>query len=52
MAMGTVFVELAHIADAALVARTIADDLGVQERPGHTAREALLEYLVCGRVAP
>ena len=44
-AMGAVLVELAHITDAALVARTIADDLRVEEGPGQTAREALLEYL-------
>ena len=38
-------VELGRITDAALVARTIADELGVKERPGHSAREALLEHL-------
>jgi predicted ATPase/DNA-binding SARP family transcriptional activator len=40
-----VLVELARINDARLVARTIADELGVEERPGQSAREALLEYL-------
>jgi predicted ATPase/DNA-binding SARP family transcriptional activator len=44
-ATGAVLVELGRITDAALVARTIADELGVQERSGHSAREALLEYL-------
>ena len=42
---GTMLVELARIADAGLVARTIADELGVKEGSGHSAREALLEYL-------
>ena len=45
-----VLVELGRIADAGLVARTIADELGVQERSGHSAHEALLEYLA-GRQA-
>ena len=40
-----IFVELGRIADAGLVARKIADELGVKERSGHSAREALLEYL-------
>ena len=44
-AAGAVLVELGRITDAGLVARTIADELGVKERPGHSAREALLEYL-------
>ena len=44
-ATGAVLVELGRITDAGLVARTIADELGVTERPGHSAREALLEYL-------
>jgi predicted ATPase/DNA-binding SARP family transcriptional activator len=44
-AAGAVLVELARIADAGLVARKIADELGVEERSGHSAREALLEYL-------
>ena len=44
-AAGAVLVELGRIADAGLVARTIADELGVKERSGHSAREALLEYL-------
>ena len=38
-------VELGRITDAVLVARAIANELGVKERPGHSAREALLEYL-------
>ena len=38
-------VELGRITDAGLVARTIADELGVKERPGHSAREALVEHL-------
>jgi predicted ATPase/DNA-binding SARP family transcriptional activator/Tfp pilus assembly protein PilF len=41
----TVLVELGRITDARLVARTIAAELGVEERPGRTPREALLEYL-------
>ena len=44
-AAGAVLVELGRITDAVLVARTIANELGVKERPGHSAREALLEYL-------
>ena len=44
-AAGAVLVELGRIADAGLVARTIADELGVKEGSGHSAREALLEYL-------
>jgi len=40
-----VLVELGRIAEAGLVARTIADALRVKEQPGHSAREALLEYL-------
>ena len=44
-ATGAVLVELGRIMEAGLVARTIADKLGVQERSGHSAREALLEYL-------
>jgi predicted ATPase/DNA-binding SARP family transcriptional activator len=40
-----VLVELGRIADAVLVARAIANELGVKERPGHSAREALVEYL-------
>ncbi len=44
-ASGAVVVELGRIIEAGLVARTIADKLGVQERSGHSAREALLEYL-------
>ena len=44
-AAGAVLVELARIADAGLVARTIADELGVKEGSGHSARAALLEYL-------
>jgi predicted ATPase/DNA-binding SARP family transcriptional activator len=39
------FVELAPITDGSLVARTIADDLGVRQRPGRTAKQALIEYL-------
>ena len=39
------YVELAPINDEELVARTIADQLGVKERPGHTAREVVLEKL-------
>ena len=42
---GAVLVELGRINDARLVARAIADELGVKERPGRTAREELLEYL-------
>ena len=42
---GAVLVELARINDARLVARTIVGELGIQERPGQTAREALLEHL-------
>ena len=42
---GAVLVELGRITAAALVARAIADELGVKERPGHSAREALVEYL-------
>ena len=44
-ATGAVLVELGRIADAGLVARKIADELGVKEGSGHSAREALLEYL-------
>ena len=44
-ATGAVLVELGRITDARLVARAIAGELGVKERPGHSAREALLEYL-------
>ena len=44
-ATGAVLVELGRITDAVLVARAIANELGVKERPGHSAREALLEYL-------
>ena len=44
-ATGAVLVELGRIADAGLVARTIADELGVTVGSGHSAREALLEYL-------
>ena len=44
-AAGAVLVELGRITDAGLVARTIADELGITERPGHSAREALVEYL-------
>ena len=40
-----VLVELGRIADAGLVARKIADELGVKEGSGHSARAALLEYL-------
>ena len=40
-----VLVELARINDARLVARTIAGELGVKERSGQSAREALLEHL-------
>jgi predicted ATPase/DNA-binding SARP family transcriptional activator len=42
---GAVLVELARINDARVVARTIAAELGVEDRPGRTPREALLEYL-------
>jgi predicted ATPase/DNA-binding SARP family transcriptional activator len=42
---GPVLVELGRISEAGLVARTIADEVGVKERPGHSAREALVEYL-------
>jgi predicted ATPase/DNA-binding SARP family transcriptional activator len=42
---GAVLVELGRVTDAVLVARAIADELGVKERPGHSAREALVEYL-------
>jgi predicted ATPase/DNA-binding SARP family transcriptional activator len=42
---GAVLVELAHIADARLVARTIAGELAAKELPGRGAREALLESL-------
>ena len=42
---GAVLVELGRITDARLVARAIAGELGVKERPGQRAREALLEYL-------
>ncbi len=42
---GAVLVELGRITEAGLVARTIADEVGVKERPGHSAREALVEYL-------
>ena len=38
-------VELGRIRDARLVARAIVGELGIQERPGRTAREELLEYL-------
>ena len=44
-APGTVLVELGRLTDAVLVARAIANELEVKERPGHSAREALLEYL-------
>ena len=44
-ATGAVLVELGRITDAVLVPRAIANELGVKERPGHSAREALLEYL-------
>ena len=44
-ATGAVLVELGRITDAVLVPRAIADELGVKERPGHSAREALVEYL-------
>ena len=40
-----VLVELGRIADAGLVARTIADALGVKEGSGRSSRAALLEYL-------
>ncbi len=42
---GAVLVELGRITDARLVARTIAAELGVKERSGQRAREALLEHL-------
>jgi predicted ATPase len=42
---GAVLVELGRITDARLVARTIAAELGVEDRPGRPPREALLEYL-------
>ena len=42
---GAVLVELGRITDARLVARTIAGELGIKERSGQSAREALLEYL-------
>ena len=42
---GTVLVELGRSTDAALVPRAIANELGVKERPGNSAREALLEHL-------
>jgi predicted ATPase/DNA-binding SARP family transcriptional activator len=41
----TVLVELAPISDASLVAGTIADALGVPERPGRTRVEALIVHL-------
>ena len=44
-ATGAVLVELGRITDAVFVPRAIANELGVKERPGHSAREALLEYL-------
>ena len=44
-ATGAVLVELGRVTGAVLVPRAIADELGVKERPGHSAREALLEYL-------
>ena len=44
-ATGAVLVELGRVTDAALVARAIANEFGVKERPGHSAREALVEYL-------
>jgi predicted ATPase/DNA-binding SARP family transcriptional activator len=42
---GAVLVELGRITDARLVARTIAAELGVEERRGRTARESLLDFL-------
>ena len=42
---GAVLVELGRIADAGLVARTIADELGVEDRSGYPTRDALLEYV-------
>jgi predicted ATPase len=44
-AAGAVLVELGRIADAGLVARKIADELGVKEGSERSAREAVLEYL-------
>jgi predicted ATPase/DNA-binding SARP family transcriptional activator len=49
-AAGVVIVELGRVSDAGLVARTTADELGVKERPGRSAGEALLEYLGDRRV--
>ena len=42
---GAVVVELGRITDARLVARAIAGEFKVKERPGQRAREALLEFL-------
>jgi predicted ATPase/transcriptional regulator with XRE-family HTH domain len=42
---GVVFVDLAPLTDARLVAATIARALEVRERGGHSARDLLLEHL-------
>jgi DNA-binding SARP family transcriptional activator len=43
-------VELAHVFDASLVAATVADALGIRERPGRTRAEALIDHLRHRRV--
>ena len=42
---GVWFIELAPIADAALVPRTVAEVLGVNEEPGRPLRDTLLQFL-------
>jgi transcriptional regulator with XRE-family HTH domain len=47
---GVVFVSLAPLADAALVASAIAERLGVRERPEQTLRDALTTHLAGKRL--
>jgi len=45
---GVYFVPLASVRDPALVVATVAQTLGVRERPGHTVDELLAEHLAAG----
>ncbi|HEU5098478.1 MAG TPA: BTAD domain-containing putative transcriptional regulator [Roseiflexaceae bacterium] len=47
---GIYFVELAALSDATLVANTIAQALGVKERPGYSIRALLCDYLRAKRL--
>ncbi|MCC2628243.1 MAG: putative ATPase [Thermomicrobiales bacterium] len=42
---GAVFIDLTPLRDAAFVLPTVADALGVRERPGHPLRETLARFL-------